>query len=581
MRQISSLVLVATLALFAPFKPASAQNTSPVLSPIGDKTVNEAVTLTFTATATDADLPAQTLTFSLDPGAPPGAGINASTGVFTWTPTECQSTGVRSIAICVTDNGSPPLSDCETFSVTVNEVNSAPVLAAVGNKTVTCGALLSFTATSTDADCPANTLTFTLDAGAPAGAAIGAGTGAFSWTPTEAQGPAIYPVTIRVTDNLTPALSDFEMFTITVSCPVVPSCTISGNATACTASTGLVYTVSSAVAGATFIWSIDGNGTIQSVAADGSSATVNAGAVGTFTLSVLSVKDGSSSSCEYVVSVESCVGNCPRTAGYWTQQCAQKGNGSTKFTVAEVSQIAECVDDHSALFSWASGTDFSSFCAMVDPPSPMNQRKQAKRQFATMLANVCTGQLGLIANNGDQIFLSLDTPIDCAGLTSATIGDVIGEVDGRLVSLEGQPLADPLVKDEYSNLIACLDAINNGIGIGTVCPEAEPVPGGGMGLARGVVGRVFATLPAPNPFTQSTYFALSVTGTQSKPVDVRVFDVAGKLVRTLARGTLAPGRHEMVWDGYSEQARRVPTGVYFLQSAVGGEKAVIRLLYLR
>jgi hypothetical protein len=291
--------------------------------------------------------------------------------------------------------------------------------------------------------------------------------------------------------------------------------------------------------------------------------------------------DAGSRYAEKVVTVENCLGNCPRTAGFWTQQCAQKGNGSTKFTVAEVSQIAECVDDHSALFSWASGTDFSSFCAAVNPPSPMNQRKQAKRQFATMLANVCTGELGLIANNGDQIFLSLDTPIDCAGLTSGTIGGVIGEVDGRLVSLEGQPLTDPSVKSEYSNLIACLDAINNGIGIGTVCPEAEPVPGGGMGLARGVVGRVFATLPAPNPFTQSTYFALSVTGTQSKPVDVRVFDVAGKLVRTLARGTLAPGRHEMVWDGYSEQARRVPTGVYFLQSAVGGEKAVIRLLYLR
>ena len=45
--------------------------------------------LTFTATATDADLPANTLTFSLDAGAPAGGmTIDASTGVFTWTPTE-------------------------------------------------------------------------------------------------------------------------------------------------------------------------------------------------------------------------------------------------------------------------------------------------------------------------------------------------------------------------------------------------------------------------------------------------------------------------------------------------------------
>ena len=41
--------------------------------------------LTFTATATDADLPANTLTFSLS-GEPVGASIDPNTGVFTWTP---------------------------------------------------------------------------------------------------------------------------------------------------------------------------------------------------------------------------------------------------------------------------------------------------------------------------------------------------------------------------------------------------------------------------------------------------------------------------------------------------------------
>ena len=45
---------------------------------------------------------------------------------------------------------------------------------------------------------------WSLDAGAPAGAAINAATGAFSWTPTEAQGPGVFPITIRATDNGTP-----------------------------------------------------------------------------------------------------------------------------------------------------------------------------------------------------------------------------------------------------------------------------------------------------------------------------------------------------------------------------------------
>jgi hypothetical protein len=77
-----------------------------------------------------------------------------------------------------------PLSDSETIQVTVNEVNTAPVLNSIGNKTFIVGVPVTFTASATDADVPANTLTFSLGAGAPAGATINGTTGAFSWTPT-------------------------------------------------------------------------------------------------------------------------------------------------------------------------------------------------------------------------------------------------------------------------------------------------------------------------------------------------------------------------------------------------------------
>ena len=83
------------------------------------------------------------------------------------------------------------------------------MLAAIGNKTVSEGSLLTFTATATDADLPANTKTFSLDAGAPTGASINATTGVFTWTPTESQGAGTYNVTVRVTDNGSPALQRF------------------------------------------------------------------------------------------------------------------------------------------------------------------------------------------------------------------------------------------------------------------------------------------------------------------------------------------------------------------------------------
>src|SRR5205814_769400 len=76
-------------------------NQAPVLAPIGNRLVNEATALTFTASATDPDNPAQTLTFSLDTGAPLGASINATTGVFTWTPAQAQGPGLFTLTVRV------------------------------------------------------------------------------------------------------------------------------------------------------------------------------------------------------------------------------------------------------------------------------------------------------------------------------------------------------------------------------------------------------------------------------------------------------------------------------------------------
>ena len=77
-----------------------------------------ATPLTFTATATDFDRPAQTLTFSLV-GAPAGAAIDPVTGAFTWAPDPDTPDGDYPIQVRVTDDGSPALSDTRTVTVTV------------------------------------------------------------------------------------------------------------------------------------------------------------------------------------------------------------------------------------------------------------------------------------------------------------------------------------------------------------------------------------------------------------------------------------------------------------------------------
>ena len=67
--------------------------------------------------------------------APAGATIDAN-GVITWTPSEAQGPSTNLITAGATDNGVPPLSATNSFSVVVAEVNSAPVLPAQTNRTV-------------------------------------------------------------------------------------------------------------------------------------------------------------------------------------------------------------------------------------------------------------------------------------------------------------------------------------------------------------------------------------------------------------------------------------------------------------
>jgi hypothetical protein len=190
-------------------------NKPPVLTPVGARSLDEGQTLQFTATATDSDA-GQQLSYSLV-GAPAGALINPGTGAFSWTTAEADGPGQYSFTVRVTDNGVPPRLDAETITVTVRELNNAPILDPVNDRTIEEGSALLFTATARDADLPLQALRYTLDPGAPAGAAINALTGEFTWTPAEAQGPGTYPITIRVSDDANPSASALQSFTIQVN----------------------------------------------------------------------------------------------------------------------------------------------------------------------------------------------------------------------------------------------------------------------------------------------------------------------------------------------------------------------------
>src|SRR5258708_28532208 len=94
--------------------------------------------------------------------------INAASGVITWTPAEVQGPGNYLIGVVVTDNGIPSLSATQQLTVTVNEVNSAPTLAAFTPQTIGEGSTLTVPAVGSDSDLPANTRSYKYTSALPA-----------------------------------------------------------------------------------------------------------------------------------------------------------------------------------------------------------------------------------------------------------------------------------------------------------------------------------------------------------------------------------------------------------------------------
>ncbi|MBT7311757.1 T9SS type A sorting domain-containing protein, partial [bacterium] len=71
----------------------------------------------------------------------------------------------------------------------------------------------------------------------------------------------------------------------------------------------------------------------------------------------------------------------------------------------------------------------------------------------------------------------------------------------------------------------------------------------------------------PNPFNPSTTikFALPNNG----PANLSVFDLAGRLVKTLVSGNMNASEHTVVWNGDDNSGRKVSSGTYYYRLNAG------------
>jgi hypothetical protein len=125
----SNVTITATCGLLSHTTPivltlnaVTPPNTPPTLAAIANQTVNVGQTVAFTASATDTDQPPQTLTFALLAGAT-NATLNTNSGAFSFRPLATQANSTNSFTLKVSDNGTPPLSATQSFSIFVNPLS--------------------------------------------------------------------------------------------------------------------------------------------------------------------------------------------------------------------------------------------------------------------------------------------------------------------------------------------------------------------------------------------------------------------------------------------------------------------------
>jgi len=173
-------------------------NGIPSLAAIGNKSVNENEPLSFSLSASDPDN--DPITFSAS-GLPNGATLTGQD--FLWTPTYDQA-GNHQVTFTA-DDGQDQVT--ETITITVVNVNRAPILTDLSDQSVDEAATLAFTVAGTDPD--GDTITYSAS-GLPEGASFTDNN--FSWTPTTSQ-VGTYQLTIVASDG---QLQDTDTITLYV-----------------------------------------------------------------------------------------------------------------------------------------------------------------------------------------------------------------------------------------------------------------------------------------------------------------------------------------------------------------------------
>jgi hypothetical protein len=83
----------------------------------------------------------------------------------------------------------------------------------------------------------------------------------------------------------------------------------------------------------------------------------------------------------------------------------------------------------------------------------------------------------------------------------------------------------------------------------------------------------------PNPFNPTTVLTYDMAS--AGQVTIQVFNVSGRLVRTLLEARKDIGRHSVAWDGKDANGSSVPSGIYFCRMKTSNFDATRKMILVR
>jgi len=92
-------------------------------------------------------------------------------------------------------------------------------------------------------------------------------------------------------------------------------------------------------------------------------------------------------------------------------------------------------------------------------------------------------------------------------------------------------------------------------------------------VAFGILGN------RPNPFNPMTQIDYILEN--SSAIYLRIYDISGKVVKTLVHQTLSAGKHAAAWNGEDESGKPVVSGVYVCRLEAAGKSDVRKIVLLK